>query len=427
MNTPTTAPPASEPIQTSRVIERVPGHYSWVVLAAATIGLIMTIPGQTVGFSVFLDKIIADLGLGRSTVSAAYTIGTLVGSFSLPFVGRAIDRHGPRRSVIVIAVAFGLACGFLGTATGLATLLVGFVLIRGLGQGAMGLVSIHSINIWFVRRRGLAVGLAGVGFAIGTGLAPIGIGHLVDSVGWRTAYAILGMIVVAVMVPVGGGLFRHRPEVYGLLPDTHTPPNIDTPAEVHYEARQARRTLTFWLYVAGGFLVAALATGLVFHHYSIMTESGIARADASAMFLLYGLGAAGATFSTGFLVDRLPPRFLLSASLGLLTTALLVAPRVSTLTTVMAYGVALGVSQGMNQALQSSVYAHYFGRLHIGAIKGMASTVTAAGSAAGPLLVAVGFDISASYVPVLALCAIAPGILALTAPFLPLARNGRIL
>lgn len=183
---------------TSRVIDRVPVHYSWVVLIAATLGMAMTIPGQTVGVSVFLDSIIADLGLGRSAVSATYTLGTLAGSLTLPFVGRAIDRYGPSRSVIAIALGFGIACAFMGLVGGIIMLFVGFALIRGLGQGALSLVSIHSISIWFVRRRGLAVGLAGIGFAAATAVGPLGIERLLDAVDWRWAYAILGLIVAAV-------------------------------------------------------------------------------------------------------------------------------------------------------------------------------------------------------------------------------------
>ena len=75
-------------LQRSWVVEHAPFYYGWIVLLAGTFGIMMTTPGQTVGVSVFLDKIIADLGLPRATVSLLYTIGTLIGSFSLPFVGR---------------------------------------------------------------------------------------------------------------------------------------------------------------------------------------------------------------------------------------------------------------------------------------------------------------------------------------------------
>jgi MFS transporter, OFA family, oxalate/formate antiporter len=411
----------------SRLIDRIPFHYSWVVLGASMIGMAMTIPGQTVGVSVFLDPMILDLGVSRSAVSAVYMIGTVAGSLTLPFVGKAIDSHGPRRSVILIAIGFALACVFMGLVGGLLTLLIGFTLIRGLGQGALGLVSIHTINIWFVRRRGLAVGLAGIGFAVATSFVPGVLEALIDSFDWRWTYALLGLAVFVIVVPVGGGLFRFRPEEYGLLPDSHKAPAKTQKAEVHYEARQARRTLTLWLYITGGFLTAAIGTGLIFHHYSIMAENGIPRSGATAMFVSYGLVAAGAALVTGFLIDRMPPRFLMSGSLLLMVAAMVIAPRIGTAAAVVGYGAVLGAMQGMSQAVQSTVYAHYFGRLHIGAIKGFASTITIAGTAAGPLLLALGFEASSSYGPVLLWTAIIPLVIGLVTPFLPLSRDGKIL
>src|SRR5690606_13948391 len=150
--------------------------------------------------------------------------------------------------------------------------------------------------------------------------------------------------------------------------------------------REARRTLTFWLYVTGGFLVAAFSTGLVFHHFSIMSANGLDRAAAALVFVGYGFVSAGANLLTGFLLDRIPPRFLLSAALAAMVTAMvtamLTATSITSPTGVVVYGSILGVMQGMSQAIQSSVYAYYFGRLHIGAVKGLATTITVAGTAA---------------------------------------------
>jgi MFS family permease len=120
----------------SRVIDRSPIFYGWIVLAAGTFGIMATLPGQTVGVSVFLDEIIRDLGLSRSLVSTLYLVGTLAGSFVLPFVGRFIDRRGPRLTVVVVAAAFALACVWMGTVQGVVMLLIGFTLIRALGQGS---------------------------------------------------------------------------------------------------------------------------------------------------------------------------------------------------------------------------------------------------------------------------------------------------
>jgi MFS transporter, OFA family, oxalate/formate antiporter len=416
-------PPAAGGTRRSRVIDSMPVHYGWVILAVGTFGMIMTTPGQTLGVSVFLDRIIEELGASRSQVSLMYTLATLAGAATLPFVGRFIDRRGPRLAVVLISAAFALACVAMGFVSGLLTLALGFFAIRALGQGALSLASVHVVNIWFVRRRGMAVGLKGAAVAAVTAFAPLGIEALVSSVGWRSAYMLLGGLVALTILPLGALLFRGHPERYGVRPDGRTvAPRADEPAEAAYTPRAARRTLTFWLLLAGDCWVSGLGTGLVFHHFSILAEGGMDRLSAAAVFVPLSLVAAGATLTTGFLLDRFSPRLLLSASLLFLATALVMAVRVSGPEGVIAYGAVLGLATGIRGAVAASAYAHYFGRAHIGAIKGMASTGSVAASSVGPLLFAFGMERLGGYGTVLAVSALFPLAQALVMPFVRLQR-----
>jgi MFS family permease len=141
--------------RTSRMISRTPFFYGWIIVIAGTFGLIMTGPGQTYAVSIFIEHFIHDLGLSRTLVSGLYGIGTLAGSFALPLIGREIDRRGSRTTAVVIALLFGLACIFMGFIQNGLMLLAGFMAIRMLGQGGLGLVSQNVINQWWVARRGL--------------------------------------------------------------------------------------------------------------------------------------------------------------------------------------------------------------------------------------------------------------------------------
>lgn len=410
--------PAPENVRYSRMVAHTKMYYGWVVLFAATFGMFMTTPGQTLGVSIFLDPIVTELGISRATVSLMYTVGTLIGSLALPFVGRFIDRQGPRKAVIAITALFALACVWMGTISNPATLLIGFVLIRGLGQGALGLVSLHVINLWFVQKRGLAVGLSGLGMALATALFPFFIESLIASAGWRLAYMMLGGLVAVTILPLGAWLYRGRPELYGLKPDGARDVGREhLRTERDYTLPQARRTLTFWIYSVSDFFVAALGTGLIFHHYDIMANSGIDRLTAAAVFIPFGFITAGTNLLTGALMDRVPPKFLLSIMLMLLCASLGVAPFVSTPFMVLIYGLILGLSQGMKGAIQGSVYAYYFGRDHIGAIKGFAITLSVAGTACGPLLFAIGSDLWGGYAPILLLSGLPPLLLSLVIPF----------
>ncbi|MFT5196020.1 MAG: MFS family permease, partial [Candidatus Promineifilaceae bacterium] len=209
----------SKPIK-SRMIEWFPGNYGWIVLVMGTVGVIMSSPGQTYSVSIFLEHIREDLAINRTTISLMYTIGTVTGSFALPFIGRMLDIRGPRLMMMVVAVLFGGACVYMGFVQNAFMLAIGFVGIRMLGQGSTSLISRQMINIWWVEKRGTILGISMfIGAVLGPGLFPLLINRLIPQFGWRVTYPILGGMVVLVMVPTAYLFYRRRPEFYGLLPD----------------------------------------------------------------------------------------------------------------------------------------------------------------------------------------------------------------
>lgn len=404
----------------SRLIERSPVFYGWVVLAVATLGLIMTTPGQTVGVSVFLDPIIDDLGAERQTVSLLYTIGTLAGATALPFVGRALDRHGPRIVVTLVAAGLALACLFMAVVRDLFMLAIGFVLIRGLGQGSLSLVSLHTINVWFVRRRGLAIGLSGIGMAVAVAFFPLLIEWLVTRAGWRTGYALLGALVALTILPLGALFFRQQPERYGVAPDSRSPQPVTEQRATHevaIPAAEARRTYAFWFVALSVAVISALGTGLVFHHFDLMLARGLGRLAAAQVFVPLALTSAATNLTAGLVLDRIAPRFVLAAMLAAQSAALVAATAVGP-ATLPVYGVLIGMSQGMMGAVSGTVYAAFFGRRAIGGIRGTAQTLSVAGAAAGPALLAFGEGAAGSYVPVLLAAATLPAVMAVAALFL---------
>lgn len=130
---------------------RTPFFYGWIILAAGTFGIIMTGPGQTFSVSIFIEFIMEDLGISRTLVSTLYSVGTLIGGFTLPFWGRQIDKHGARKLAGIISLLFGISCIFMGFVQNALMLLLGFILIRMLGQGSLGLVSQTVINQWWAQ------------------------------------------------------------------------------------------------------------------------------------------------------------------------------------------------------------------------------------------------------------------------------------
>jgi len=153
---------------------RFPFFYGWVIVAVATLGIVMSVPGQTMGVSVFTDHLIAATGLTRLELTYTYMFGTLASSFLLPRAGRFLDHHGSRITALCacgilavtlcilsqvdrIAIAASLAIGMKEHAPAAAVLLTfGFLVLRLSGQGILTMATRTMMSKWFERRRGLA-------------------------------------------------------------------------------------------------------------------------------------------------------------------------------------------------------------------------------------------------------------------------------
>lgn len=377
-------------------------YYGWRIVVLAAICLGMTAPGQTAGVSVFIDPIMADLGLSRTAISTAYLVGTLAGAASMPWFGSLLDRRGVRTTLTLVVVAFAVMLAVMSTVRGVVTLTLGFVGIRMFGQGALGLVSTTSVAYWFERRRGTALGVtSAVGGAI-LSIAPLGLGVAVTRLGWRPAWLIAAAAVGIPTFVIARTGMRDRPEDVGQRVDgvsvTAPAPRIERWGATRQEAV---RSLMFWAITGAVVTTGLIGTGLAFHQISILGEQGLTTIEAAANFVPQTVAALLATLVTGALVDRIRPRTLLVVSMGLLVGAIVALPSVSPGWTAALYGAAVGSSGGSARALEAAAFPRFFGTLHLGSIRGLVMASSVAGTAFGPILLALGHAMSGSYVPVL--------------------------
>jgi MFS family permease len=378
-------------------------HYGWVILGAGTFGSFMTLPGQTAGVSVFFDPITTELGISRTSASIAYAAGTLAGILPAPAIGRWIDRLGPRPTATIIAGGLALACAFMACVQSALMLLIGFALLRGAAIGGLSLVS--QLNLWFVRRRGIAAAAASLGLAAGSMVFPQLIDFLISLFGWRGAYLALAGFVALTILPVAALLFRDRPEKFGLSPDAGLALAAKDPRpEPSFSRQQALRTGVFWLLCSAGFLTNAVGTALLLNHFSIMQTAGVAYVDALTLLALAGGVQAVATLGTGFLVDRYEPRRLVPLAMGMLALASALPAFGGGVAVSWLYALSLGGAYGSQQAINAAGYAQYFGRDHLGAIRGTSFVFGVAGAALGPLPFAASIDWTESYAAVLTVC-----------------------
>ena len=379
-------------------IKNFPMHYGWIILAAGAFGSFMTLPGQTAGVSLFLDPITTELGMSRTSASSAYAVGTLAGILPAPLIGRWIDRRGPRLTATIISAALALACAYMALIQSGLALLVGFALLRGAAIGGLSLVSQQVVNLWFVQRRGIAAAAASLGLSAGAMVFPALTDLLISALGWRGAYVALAALIGLTMLPIAALVFRGRPETYGISTDAGLSSSLTgAREEPSFTRREALRTGAFWLLCAIGFITNAVGTALLLNHFSIMQTAGIHRADAIIVLAFYALVQAGATLGTGALLDYIEPRRLVPLAMVFLATASALPAFASGVVASWLYALCLGAAYGSQQAIGAAGYAHYFGRDHLGAIRGASFVFGISGAAFGPIPFAASFDGTGNY------------------------------
>ncbi len=374
----------------------------WRVALLATVTAALTGPGQTIGVSVFVDPMIETLDLTRSELSTAYLVGTLVGAVALLPVGRRIDRVGARRAMTLIGLAFGVGLLVMAGVQGFVTLVVGFTLIRWLGQGSLQLVSTLSITPWFERRRGFVFGLSASATAALMSFTPIVLGAAIGVVDWRIAWVLSALAIWLVVVPIARFGIIDRPADVGQYADGDPAPHpSDPPAPVAFShsRREALVQPRFWLLSAVIATTSMLITALNFHQISILGDQGLTVTEAAAMFLPQVIGALTAGLLVGALADRVPARFLLLLTMLLLACSLVLAAFLSPGWIILAYAISLGAAAGASRPLVATLLPRWYGLTHIGSIQGVSALVTVAASAAGPVALSLVSDNIGGYAP----------------------------
>lgn len=386
----------------SRLVERSPIFYGWVIWFVALIGMIATSPGQSFTVSLFLDFFIEDFGLDRTTVSSLYGAGTFIASLSLTWVGRKLDLHGNRRMGVIVGLLFGTVLTLCSLINGPFMLLIAFVGIRGLGQGSLALVSSTSIANWFRFRRGRMMAFLSLIFALFQGAYVNVLRILLETMDWRHVFILLGIAVWIVVVPVFGFLMRNRPEQYGLFPDNARTDKLKNDAgeeifEENWSLKEAMRTPILWIFMFAKLLPSAWGTGLILHQVSLFADLNHSAQTATETYALMALFSAGSSLMFGYMVDKFKPSYIVAIQMFAMLCANVIATLMFDTWQLIAYAIAFGVVMGVGGVFDGAVWANLYGRKYQGEIRGFVFTAGVIGSAIGPAIFGLSFDYASGY------------------------------
>ncbi|MBG94713.1 MAG: MFS transporter [Chloroflexi bacterium] len=380
---------------------RVPFYYGWVVLVISATAMFASGPGQTYSVSIFLEPMRNDLGLGLTHIAGLYTLGSLCAAMTMFFVGRLLDRYGARVMLVSVSICFGLATVWMSNISSPIELLIGFALIRTLGQGSLSLIPTTLVSLWFVRLRGRAMAFHSLGSSFSQAIFPPFIHMLIQSSGWRNAWLSLGVTILGVLLLPALILVRRTPESIGLVPDgkieKHDSDDNGIASMSDWTLGQAIRTKTMWYLMFAGTSASFIVTALMFLQVSLFESKGLSAELAATVFAVIAPMSLIGAFIGGILVERVTNRYLLIVGQLVLVAAMLWTFLVSNTLEAVIYGGMLGFSTGFLMTVNSVIWPNYYGREHLGSIRGVATTVTIAAAALGPLPFAFLTELMDSY------------------------------
>jgi MFS family permease len=378
---------------------RLPFYYGWVNLVLAALAMTATFPGRTNGLAMINKPLQADLRIGDIFHGSLNFWSVILGAALCWPVGRLLDRFGTRPVLTAVVAALGAVVLWMSSVDGPAQLFAALTLSRGLGQGALSVVSMAVVGKWFLRRLGPAMGAYSFLLAVGFAAVTVRVGAVVEAEGWRAAWAEVGWGLLLGLAPLSALLVRSTPEGSGLAdPAEFSTQATDEGTAEGTPLSVALRSAAFWVLTLASSLFNMIFSGFIFFSESVLEAQGFReKSTFSSMLVVLMLSGLATNLLAGWLSAPARLGRLLAVGMALLALALFAFPQVGTPPGVLIFAAVLGGSGGIVTVIFFTAYGALYGRRHLGQIQGVAQVLTVFASALGPLLLAVSRDWSGSH------------------------------
>lgn len=365
-----------------------PFFYGWVVLGAASMGaLIATSVAQTV-FGGVQDLIAGEIGWDRKTIALAATLGTWTSGLTMPFIGKLVDRFGPRWMMLFASLSVGTGIIYFSGAQSIWQFFVGYIVVRAIaGPNLQNLIPRTIAVNFFEKKRNFAMGITSLNRIIGESINIQVITAIATSYSWRTAYKAIGFVSIPLSLPIFL-LIRHKPEDVGQLPDGDLPGNKDSintkPSETTWPILKIMSIPSFWFIMSGEFVAVTSTSMVLFQVVPFLTDGGISQ-NAAAGALTLGNVLGGLSVPVwGYFTDRFTTKTIAICALGMA----IVPTILFTVINIPAYGFILVViwttTTSLIFVLGSMMLGTVFDRASFGTVTGMTGPTRTAAMGLGP-------------------------------------------
>ncbi len=363
----------------------------WTVLFAAFVGIGVNLASMVYYSSgIWVRPWQDEFGWTRAEIGAQQSISVVVMMLLATFAGRLIDRYGLKRVTTISLLGYGvLLLGFTQMTGDLWMLYTFSAAYAVFGVASTALAFTRAVNAFFVKHRGLALGISLTSTGVMAYLMPRFMTPFVAENGWRAGYFVMFLIVMASL-----------PVVYLLIKDTPEDDGSDDAAvaqsQIGLTLGVAVRTIVFWKIASIFFLISLAVLGLIPAFIPLLQDAGMSAAEAGGLAALMGLSVMVGRLLIGFLIDRIFAPYLTAfvfalVGLGCMSLAL------GGLEFALVAAIALGFAVGAEVDLIGYYTARYFGLAHYGAIYGLQYSVFIFGAGVSPILIGHIWDVTGNY------------------------------
>jgi len=397
----------------NHLVEKHGVYYGWTIIGISFVNLAITF-GIWYSFSVFFLAILKEFGWGRAASAGVFSTFMVVHSLVAIVIGSLIDRFGARRVIPLgsILVVVGLVASSRVQALYQLYLLYGVV--TAVGICSMGFLT-HGIIIpnWFVKKRGLALGMAMSGIGVGMQIIVPITQSVISRFGWRAAYCVLAAIVLIIVIPLNAVFQRRNPAEVGELTDGGKIPQKnenrlkeEQPTALNPENEtkdwtlgSTLKTRRFWLLFITFFFTPMAIQGTLIHQVAHVTDRGFSPEIGAFFFGLVGIMGSVGKILFGYLSDRIgrEKAFTIGAGCAFLGVLNLMSVRPGLEVLLYGYAVLFGLGYGAIAPIFPARAADLFQGAHFGRIYGFLAFSAGFGGGAGTWISGKVFDVTASY------------------------------
>jgi MFS family permease len=384
--------------------------YGWFIVGATFFMSFLAI-GSRNGFGLFFRPWQDTFGWSVGTISAVAAIGTVVNGVSQPVLGRMYDRFGARRVILVCLFVFGIGTVALAAVNSMWLLLVLYGFVISFAAGGISFVTTGPlISRWFHRKRGTAMAVQTAGAPVGGMLVVPFTLYVILLTDWRTAWIVLGGLILLIGFPLAAFLIREDPAGMGLEPDggdSRLPGGPTRASSIAREPpplecdnwKQAFRTPPIWQLSAAYFVCGVTTTVLGVHFVPFATDRGMSPGMAATAFgIMSGLNVVG-VLAVGVVSDRMGRKDLLAAVYFVRGLGYLMLVLVPGVPAIWAFAAIAGLSWIATVPLTFSLTGEVYGLKNMGTLTGIVTMSHQLGGALSIFLAGWAFDRWGSYTP----------------------------